>query len=452
MMPDRKHPTLETSDVMLRTWAAVLLLVTAPPALAATAKDLGDRIETDGSVSDFTEGEKLFGFNTARGVPEESTFDSRWGPNNDLNQIRVTWDAHYLYVAGEGTIWGNNMVVLLDVLPDRGLTTMRDLNSWSRNFTFSADFRPDLFLATWDGNASPHLLLHVGGLQVDDQQVGDLFTSVATFSQNQSGRAMEFRIPWNTVFLGTDRAGGPGTDTVVVQNGAARDTLELLPNDTIKIAGVITAGGNNTGGPDSAPDNSLGHSSDGSCFVVIDNYTVIALDQQGDRPGIARPDSVPDFGIEPHDRVSYKAGFEPPIVPPTLQSGCSGFVIDAVTLDRPAFKPDLGESVGFDATLSPRLDPDDPVNQGREVTVSAFVYDLRGRLVRQLYFSSPRAAVDVRQGPACVCGSGTDPCDCLDRWNGRDDNGQIVDPGVYILSVVLEPNANRKTKAVVVVR
>lgn len=434
---------------MSRPFAPILLLfalLTAPTLHAATARDLSGRMVVDGSTSDFLDGEEVFGFNAERNLPNELPTDSQWGPDNDLNQIRITWDARFLYLAGEGFIWGNNMIILLDVLPGRGMTTMRDLNAWSRNFTFVPEFAPDLFIATWDGNTTPQLWHHVNGTQVEQQQVGSQFFAAATFSQNQVGRSMEFAIPWGTVFLNSQ---GLGTDTVVVAPG---DTVQVLPATTIRIAGVITAGPDNTGGPDSAPDNTRGHTSNSSDFVVIDNFAIVSLDEQADRPGFAGPDSVADFGATPLARVSYRPGFEPPIIPVRLD-------IDDVVLERPAFKPDLGDVVRFDVSLDPRLDASDPANLARTVVLSAVVYDLRGRRVRRLYTNSTRSAIDPTAG--CLISPGLcdadplepdDECSCIDRWDGRDDHGQIVPPGVYILSVQLEPAASRKTRAVVVVR
>ena len=397
------------------------------PGLAATARDLSERMVIDGFTTEFTEQEALFGVNPSRNTFEESAADSKWGPDNDLNQIRITWDAQFLYLAGEGVIWGNNMVILIDVIPGRGMTTMRQLNSWSRNFIFSDDFAPDLFGATWDGNQSPRLLIHQGGTQVNDQQVGELFQAAATFSTNLRGRAMELAIPWNTLFLGTE---GLGTTPEVVDG----DTIPVFPpGATLKICGVITAGGDNTGGPDSAPDNTRGHVEDGSQDVIVDNYAIVELDHNDDTGlGGGGPDGVADWDVEPRSRVSFK--FDPPVTAVRLE-------IDDVILDRPAFAPDRGEALTFDLRLAPPLDPNDPINAGRTGGLSANVFDLRGRFIRNLYINQQRLAADPNSG-----------YESFDRWDGRDEEGNLVPAGVYILRCVLEPNASRVTRSLVVVR
>lgn len=415
-----------TSVAALLTLA---LMAAALPASALTARSLVGRIEVDGLTTEYTDGEKIFGINASANAPEESASDSKWGPDNDVSQIRITWDADSLYIAGEAVIWGNNLVILVDVLPGRGLETMRQMNSWSRNFIFSDDFRPDLFGATWDGNTAPRLLIHQGGTRVDDQQSGvnGTFRAAATFQQNQRNRAMEFAIPWSVVFLATE---GLGTTPRWVP--ARGETLQTFPAGAqLKVVAVVTAGGDNTGGPDSAPDNTQGHSTDGNQDVIVDNYAIVDLDRNDDTGlGAGGPDGVADWGIEPKSRVTFK--FAPPIVARPLS-------LDDIRLSRPAFAPDRGEFVTFTPTLSPPVDGSNPIDALRTVNFSAGVFDFRGRLVRTLY--------DNRSRPAAF------PADEFeDRWDGRDAAGVLVEPGIYLIRSVLEPNASRVVRPVVVVR
>lgn len=408
---------------------SLLTLIGASPALAATARSLSDRMRIDGFTTEFTDGEKIFGINASANAPEESASDSKWGPDNDISQIRITWDADSLYLAGEAVIWGNNLVILVDAVPDRGLETMRQMNSWSRNFIFSDDLRPDLFAATWDNNTSPRLLIHQGGTRVDDQQSGvnGTFRTAATFSQNQRGRAMEVAIPWSVVFLSTE---GLGTTPRWVPSRG--ETLQTFPPGTkLKIVAVLTAGGDNTGGPDSAPDNTQGHTNDGNQDVIVDNYAIVDLDQADDTGlGAGGPDGVADWGIEPKSRVTFK--FAPPILARPIE-------LSAVSLDRPAFAPDRGDLVRFTPEISPPIDPANPIDALRTLNFTAGVFDFRGRRVRQLYSNRSR--------PAAFPGDDLD-----DRWDGRDDGGSIVEPGIYLIRLVLEPSASRVVKPVVVVR
>jgi hypothetical protein len=396
------------------------------PAGATTAPSLAGRIFIDGFPTEYEPDEALFGIAPGN-VDEESDFDSAWGPDNDLNQIHVTWDRDSIYVSAEGVIWNNNMIVLFDVVPDRGLSSMRGISAWSRNFRFSDDFRPDLFIATWDGNTSPRLILHQGGANVTDNQVGLLFRAAATFSTSQRGRAMEFAIPWNTFFLGTE---GLGVTRTFVPS--LNDTVNVFtPGANFKVAGVITTGQDHLGGPDSAPDNTRGHVNDSSQEVLIDNYAQVALDELDDTGlGAGGPDGVADWGVSPDSQVTFK--FQPPVIPVRLE------VVD-LSFDRPAFAPDRGEVTRLRFGVDPPPDPNDLLSGSRTLNVSANVYDAYGRFVRNLFLNQTRTA-------AAPVDSTTD------LWDGRDEQGALVPGGAYVIRVVVEPNVGRATRPVVVVR
>ncbi len=431
---------------MRRALAAPFLLLPLllpSPLGATTARDMGQRIVIDGATSDWAADERIFGYNATLKLPEEPIDDSKWGVNNDVTQVLVTWDADSLYLAGEAKIWGNNLVIWVDAIPGQGLTTMSGLNSWSRNFSFDVsdaahdnDFAPDLFGATWDNNPTPHLVIANGGTQVTDQQVGSgPFSAASTFSQDRDGRAMEMAIPWKVVF-----ANDPETRDSVVTVGGRTDTLRWFPpgQRRLKLCAAITAGGDNTGGPDSAPDNTRGHTSDGSAFVYIDNFAEIALDLKDDvGPGRGAPDGFPDWGVSPTDRLEpgrFRFRFPVPIVPVR-------FGLAELEFSRPAFAPDRGERLDFRFDITPRLGPNDPE---RTMDLTANVFDMRGRFVRNLYISNQRR---VSAGcPGCYVAP------ALDTWDGRDASGQIVPPGVYVVRLVIEPNLSRQTRAVVVVR
>lgn len=395
----------------------------------------------DGYTNEFTDGERIFSYNPTVEAPEEASDDSKWGINNDLNQIRITWDAHYLYLAGEGRIWDNNMILFIDSVPGRGLARMDSLNSWRRNFFFDTTstpgvpgFAPDLFGATWDTNTSPHLIVQLQGQTVDDEVVGPLFNAAATFDQGNPGRAMELAIPWSSVFVA--QAGVGTRDTVMSvrlpSGDVVRDTFPLFPPGTkIRICGAITGGADGTGGPDLAPDNTRGLSSDGGAAVYVDNWAIIDLDQNDDTgTGHGGPDGVADWGVEPVTRVSFR--YRPPLFP-------LRFCVGDLVLDRPAFRPDLGERLNFSLHLDPPPDPSDPQSELRTVILSANVFDLHGRFVRNLYVSQTRPVL-----------APNDPA--FDVWDGRDSQGRIVPAGIYALRSVVEPNLCRATRAFVVAR
>ncbi len=288
---------LRAPDASLRhTLALILALLLLPvPASATTAPDLRGRIVVDGDASDWAMDESVFGDNGTQ-FSQEPTNDSRWGQYEELAGFRVTWDQRALYVAAEGVIWNNNMLLLMDLVPGEGLSEMFALDSWRRHIAFSADFTPDLFLATWDTNTAPRLLRQVSGNQLDDQSPGADFEGAATFAQGNTGRAMEARIPWSQIV----RYSAPGwvveRDTTLAEHP---DTLYFLPpGTTLRLAQVLTHGADGTGGPDVAPNNSTGCSDDYSTLLVVDNFAIIPLD--------ADNDGLPDVGASPLTRATFK--------------------------------------------------------------------------------------------------------------------------------------------------
>jgi hypothetical protein len=427
------------------------LLSLAPAAHAKSARDLGSRMRIDGYTSDFITGdEDVFGLDPRSGGLQEPNDDSKWGNNEEVTQIRVTWDAQYLYLAVEGVIWGNNMIIFLDTVPDRGMSDMSGLNSWRRNFKFDKnarfagdEFAPDIFGATWDTNTSPHFLTMMGTNQVDDHLVGSEFKAVATFDQGNTGRSMEYAIPWRNVFAGI---AGVGTRDTVVNIGGVVDTLHRMPIGVhkIKLTAVVTGGGDGTGGPDSAPDNLTGHTSDSNAQVLIDNYAILDLDENNDLGGPnAGSDGIPDWGVSPISRISFR-------YPPPIRS--VRFSLADLTTDRPAFAPDRGESMNFHFKLSPPLNPDDALDRVRTVALSANLFDVTGHWVRNLFLNNERAPGDRLPSLLAINADQTLTDNGYSHWDGRDASGRVVPAGIYILRVVMEPNLDRAVRAVVVVR
>ncbi|MFH1279448.1 MAG: hypothetical protein ABIK65_13835 [Candidatus Eisenbacteria bacterium] len=415
------------------------------PALTAaeTAPDLSDRIVIDGYSSDFAEDEAVFvdtlidvnGDGVPEAVSQERDNDSKWGFNNDINQIKITWDAENLYVAVDGISWDNNIILLFDYLPG-GLDRMTELNSWRRNFVFAGNFFPDLFLATWDGNTTPQIWRYANENQVTQVDIS-LFETVATFAQGNPGRSMEARIPW-TVFYGRklDRR----------YSAEIRDSVYVLPagldpSRSIRVCAILTAGGDGTGGPDSAPDNLGGHNIESSFQVVIDNFAIVPLDttyymtSTGRRvydweEGVAdtvSADGSPDLGVGISERRAFF------IVPPVIPKN---FTFSDLRFERPVISPERGEFLRFDFRFSPEPDT---LDFFRFVRVSAEIYDLRGERVRVLYRDDARSAI-----------SPVDPG--RDFWDGRDESGRFVPGGIYLLRFVVEPGVFRTTKGFSVVR
>lgn len=430
----------------LLAFAAAAGGIAAPAARAAgPALELGDRIVVDGFSAEFDSTESLFGINeefVKDGVrcvvggspacpPEESVQDSQWGFFNDVNQIHVTWDSKFLYVAVDGITWGNNLMLFFDVTRENrtdlgtGLPDMLNVNAWRRNISFANDFAPDFFLATWDGNATPQIWTYQNTRTVN-QVPAAAFRTAATFSSNAVGRAMEAAIPWGLVFQ---------RDSVVVHSAYA-DTVPIIPRgfDTLRLLTCITAGPDGTGSPDSAPDNFSGHQVDGNAPALLDNYVILPLDLL-DAGGEPNPDRVPDmpgagatFSIDVGRRRTFLQ--RPPI------AGIA-FSLADVVIGQGVVSPESGRQLEFRVALDQRLTAES--GEGRSLSLTAEIYDLRGERVRLLYHNLRIPALDLPRFDA-------------NRWDGRDARGQMVPGGIYILRVVLEPGQDQVRRSFAVVR
>lgn len=253
----------------------LLMFITLIPLmlLSETGGDIYDRFVLDGISDEFTEDEFVL-MDTA-GVDLESDTDSYWGENNDIRQIKVTWDAEYLYVAVDACSWDNNVILYFDIYDDYGLKDQQDLNTWMRNFKFY-NLNPDFFLATWDTNTNPQFWMIREGQSKMAEEINS--EDYASFDTGQQGRSMEAIIPFSSLYYSESR------------------NMQNYPS--IKIVALITAGGDYTSGPDCAPDNLGGMAQDSGQTVIIDNYAQILIDADGN----GSPDTE---GVEPFSRVSY---------------------------------------------------------------------------------------------------------------------------------------------------
>ena len=413
-----------------------------PEATGETRRDLSNRISIDGFATEYLPDETLFQASPG-GRPEESTFDSKWGVFNDVNQIRLTWDADFLYIALEGFMDNNNIMVFFDTVPGAlgnqpGLTGLVDVNAWRRNVTFDNGIFPDAFLATWDDNTTPQLWTYSGVNQVT-QVPTTAFQTVATFSNQASGRAAEAAIPWDLIFL------GQGERRFLPEYG---DSVYVMPErgGELKLVAWITAGGDGTGGPDSAPDNLGGHQVDGSIQVVLDNFIRVQLDTLN-AAGEPVPDGVPDFGVpvrkptlpettEEEYRAIQEAFFFFP--PPVLGQAVE---VTSLEVNPRLFAPELGEGAMFRFRIQPPLlDPD--LAAARAFRFSSRLYDLRGRKVRTFYTDREFTVSELEQ-PDPPLGNLVD---------GRDDDGNLLPGGTYVLVVVMEPLQSQERATVTIVR
>ncbi|MCK5439617.1 MAG: hypothetical protein KAI97_06720, partial [Gemmatimonadetes bacterium] len=91
------------------------LLVIPLSAAAITDADLRSRIIIDGNPSDFTLDEWVLDPSTA---VAERPRDSRWGTDNDLRGIALTWDNWNLYLAVPATTVNSDLMLFIDTMCD----------------------------------------------------------------------------------------------------------------------------------------------------------------------------------------------------------------------------------------------------------------------------------------------------------------------------------------------
>ena len=131
---------------------SIIALSSISVCFAVTGTDLSNRIIIDGFSDDFTIDEEIL--SDSLGNLLESPADSYWGEYNDVKQIKVTWDASYLYLAVDACSWDNNVLLFIDIYDDYGIEDMSELNAWQRSFKFY-NCNPDFFVGTWDTNDIP---------------------------------------------------------------------------------------------------------------------------------------------------------------------------------------------------------------------------------------------------------------------------------------------------------
>jgi len=380
---------------MTRLAIAFLLFILFPrTVISTTAPDLRARIINDGRAIEYEADEWVLDASTA--FPEKLD-DSRWGSDNDIREIAVTWDNYNLYIAIRATTRETHLMLFIDSACD-GVTDLKNHPTFRRNIQF--------------GGGSPNFLLDVtrtsafatAGFQDCSTPffVYDHTRYDSRYLQQEQGvGALEVAIPWGLV--GAFDASAPPTRTPSISY-----VMDLL---------AAVTGGLGVGAGDAGPDPSTILESDSTRVAILNNHMSFPLDSDGD--------GLIDMGVSPRSVVSYAL--------PSSENVRSVLPIE-LTLDRKLFTPDTGEVVRFSASLQP---PD----YSLPVYLSANIFSSTGRLLRNLYENEPR---DLSAGAPPV----------WDEWDGRDNEGRVVPGGIYILALAGGPgdqSAKNTVKASVAV-
>jgi hypothetical protein len=310
-----------------------------------TDVDISARIKVDSlMISYFTEDEILL--ETANGTLLEYPDDSFWGINNDVKQLKVSWDQQFFYVELDAACWGNNVILFFDIYDDYGFTNMRDLNTWKRAFQFYG-LAPEFFLATWDGNTIPQFWKVREGSTNTADQIS--IESYASYNTGNLDRFMIAKIPWSVFYY--------------------NDQRRMADYPTIKMIAVITGGSDNTGGPDCMPDNLGGMNNESSATAFLDNFVSVVVDSAGT--------NLPDMNVNPQEIRTF-------LKQPPLQ---------AIPLKLTKFVFDEGKkiNIGRDQVLHFRIIP----NRATRMTVE--IYNMKGDLVAYGSNNTPTTSADLDQ-------------------------------------------------------
>lgn len=356
--------------VFLLAWCA------AGSVFGATAPDLRSRITIDGLTYDFESDEWVVDSAT---VFREGAGDSRWGRDNDIQAIALTWDFFNLYVAVPAVTTSGTLMLAIDTMCG-GAANLTNQVYFSRNVEF--------------GGMTPNFLLRVARIASgplagyrDCTRPFNLFEDdryrSVYLQDGVTGGALEVALPWE--ILG---------DFAFEADGVR------LPSkgDRLSVVAFVT-GGEGTGAGDAAPDPSVALDNDSTRVAILDNHVIVPLD--------ADEDGWLDPGVSPRAVASFRV---------------SGQAQGTAARQPLAFSIPLGEKL-----FSPLRDAEArfPVVLGspeytEPVTVTARVYSSAGEVVRTLVAETP---IDFSSGAAEL------------SWDFKDDFGRLVPGGVYILAV-----------------
>jgi hypothetical protein len=201
-------------------------------------------------------------------------------------------------------------------------------------------------------------------------------------------------------------ARGPGALEIALPWGS------VLPSSgLIKILAVVTAGAG-TGAGDAAPDPSARLQFQHEAQARLDNAVTIPVDRNYDGEA--------DLGISPRGEATFEFVQEKP------RAGGTEFTI---VMEGATMAPDTGDPLTFRIEA---VNLDEP----GEYYQTCEVYSLSGNRVRVLFSDRLR-----------LYEPGVEPPE--DSWDGRNDSGEIVDGGIYIINVtsgVLSGTTNQATR------
>ena len=367
----------------------VVLCALARPLSAATAHDLRHRFAVDGSTSDFLEDEWVL---DARTPFRERPGDSRWGLDNDIAAIAVSWDDYNLYAAVPVVTNAGTLMLFIDTMCG-GAPGLAASEYFRRNVEFGG-LTPNFLLRVSRSSPVP-LAAYLDCTRPMNLLEEGTFSAVYLQDGLESG-ALEVAIPWEV--LGDFERGSEG-----VRLPEAGSVLSLL---------AIVTGGDGTGAGDAAPDPSVVLEDDSTRTAVVDNHVILPLDE--DRNGIL------DMGVSPRSAARYA------ISPAAGETETSQVFELRIPLEEKLLSPRQEDRAFFPVVLDTR-------DYAGTVYLTVTIYSSDGRVVRKLREEAP---ADFTSGQERV------------EWDFKDDRGGVVGGGIYIVTAAAGPGKGAPKKAV----
>jgi hypothetical protein len=358
--------------------AAVLFifsLILPAVSLSTTSNDLRSRIQVDGRVVDYEKDEWVLDGNTD--VPERAE-DSRWGSDNDIHGIILTWDLYNIYIAVPCVAFNSTIMLFLDT-ECGGVKDLEEAGYFRRNIRFS-EFTPNFLVATTtvpQSVTAAYLDCSRELVLLDEDCLEAWF-----LQDGLQGGSLELAIPWEEL----GRFVRSGTVVTTPERGTV---LSLL---------AVVTGHAGTGAGDAAPNPSSLLENDPARVAVCDNTIRIPLD--------ADEDGMLDLDVSPREVVTFSLQENESVRQP-LPLG--------LELAQKIIAPETGETLAFRPVLE--LD-----SYSLPVFLTARIFSSSGQLIDVIYEESSRRF------------SGFDPIS-WDEWDGRDARGNLVPGGVYILTI-----------------
>ena len=299
----------------------VALLLPPVTAHATTANSLSGRVVIDGVLNEYSADEWVLDDSST--VPEAAG-DSRWGSDNDIRRIALTWDRTYLYIGVEARTFDSFLALFISNRAG-GLTTLEDTGKFRRAIELPS---PLNLIALAQPGSIPDVAraddTHPFGL-VDRGAV-----NVAIAGTRTAAIGFEMAVPWSMLSIA----------------------------QPVKLAAAIT-GEIGTGAGDVAPDASSMMEVDRFARAVIDR--LLELDADTDNDGLA------DIGISPRAAVTWSA---------TSPSEARPDAKVKVSASPRAFAPDRAE------TTTLRVDVQGAGNS--QVYLTLTIFSMEGDRVRHL--------------------------------------------------------------------